>query len=80
MKRISKTTIEHAIYKLHKGIDYTDKDFEQDLWVQLFPFRIKEEKLNQLAKAAGYDKCVRCNKIHSVNDTCVNVVFERRIE
>ena len=80
MKIISKYTIEHVVVKLQKGIDYTEKDFEQDAWVSLFPYRLKEEKLNQLAKSIGYDECVRCNKIKSVNDNGVNVVFVRKIE
>ena len=71
---------EHTTVKLHKDIDYTEKDFEKDPWVSIFPYRINQEKLNQLAKSIGYEECIHCNKLHSVNDTHVNVVFKRKIE
>ena len=78
MKIISR--IEHATVKLHKNIDYFEKDIEQDLWINIFPYTLRQEKLNQLAKSIGYEKCVRCNKFRSINDTHVNAVFVRKIE
>lgn len=78
MKIISR--YEYATVKLRKDIDYTDRDLEKDLWVNFFPYRIKKEKLNKLAECVGYEECIHDNKIKSVNDTCVNVVFRRKIE
>ena len=59
---------------LESGVDFNPKDCQRFFDET---FEIKEDKLHKIAKAIGFDECVRCSKLTRITQQFVNAEFIR---
>ena len=76
MRRIAEHLVLYHTLRLESGIDF---DVKKHVEKSGLNFRIKESRLEEIARANGYSECERCNVMQSVNDRFVNAVFSRKI-
>ena len=71
----SKYREEHIVVVLENGIDFKASDCMPHM--KCGTFVIKEDKLNSIAKAIGFDSCVRSNQLQNITQEYVNAEFVR---
>ena len=75
MKLLAERQVIYHTIQLEQGIDFDEHDIEQS-----YPtFRIKESRLDKIARDNGYDECERCSVMNRVTDRFVTTVFIKRI-
>lgn len=70
--------IEKVSVVLQRGIDFNDEDLELGEFVG--QIKISEDRLQEIAKANGFDKCVACKCLTDFNQEFVNAKFIKNIE
>lgn len=70
--------IEKVSVVLQRGIDFNDEDLELGEFVG--QIKISEDRLQEIAKFNGFDKCSKCKNLMDFNQEFVNAKFIKNIE
>lgn len=70
--------IEKVSVILQRGIDFNDEDLELGEFAS--QIKISEDRLQEIAKFNGFDKCSVCKCLTDFNQEFVNAKFIKNIE
>ena len=70
--------IEKVSVVLQRGIDFNDEDLELGEFVG--QIKISEDRLQEIAKSNGFDRCGNCRHLTDFNQEFVNAKFIKSIE